>query len=155
MYRLLRCKNLALAMAFMAAMSLSTVAAHAQLIDELEANVPFAFSADNTHLPAGQYFIRPAQDLGTDVLEIENANRTVSVFVLSENSQFTQPPKASELTFDKVGNSYFLRSITVRDSLVGYTFMTSKAEAKMEKGNIKPEKHKLAINHHKAMAHKS
>ena len=149
MYRLQKCKNLMVAFAFAAAMTFGAASAHAQLTGELEANVPFAFRADNTKLPAGTYIIRPVDDVGGAALELENLKKDVSVFLMPENSHLTQAPNTSELTFDKIGNSYFLRQIEVEDSQAGYALAQSKSESMLMKGNVKLEKHKLAIKHHK------
>jgi hypothetical protein len=155
MRELYKGKNLLVAVAFVAAMALGTATAHAQLIGELEANIPFAFSADNTRLPAGEYFIRPAQEIGSTVLEIESKNKNVSVFVIAEDLKSTQPPKTSELMFDKVGDHYFLREIMIQDSSLGYNLAQSKAEAKSMQGSAKLAKHKLPVKHHKTRASKA
>jgi hypothetical protein len=155
MYRILKSKNLIVAFAFLAAMALSTAPVHAQLVGELEANIPFSFSADNTRLPAGVYYIHPTEGMGLTVLEIENEKKDTAVFILPEESQHTQAPKISELTFDKIGNHYFLRGITIENSLLGYDLAQSKAEVKLAKNNARIEKHRLTIKHHKTMRGKS
>ena len=149
MHKLFRHKNLIVAAAFLATMALTTVAAHAQLVGELEANIPFAFHADNARLPAGEYYLRQAEDMDINILEIESANKNMAAFVLTESSQPSPVPRTSELTFDKIGNQYFLRGITVDDSSLGYTLVKSKAEVKAAKHNAKIETHKLTVKHNK------
>jgi hypothetical protein len=141
-------KSFMAALIFAAVIISSPPALHAQMVGELEAKIPFEFNADNTRLPAGDYFIRPAQEVGTTVLEIESANHKVSVFVMTINTQTTQAPEMSKLLFDKIGSRYFLRGIVVQDSMMGYDIQQSKTEASLMKGSAKVDKHWLNVNHH-------
>jgi hypothetical protein len=155
MHRLFRCRNLIVALAFVATLALGATAANAQLVGDLEANIPFTFQVDNTRLPAGEYYMRPFGDLGDNVLEIESANKTMAVMVVTENAESAQIPKDSELTFDKIGNQYFLRGIVVQDSKEGYALAPSKQETKAKEHNAKVEIHKLMAKHHKAKTSKA
>lgn len=143
MYKLFKYKNLVAVFSFMAAIMLSTTLAHAQLVNDLEANIPFAFSVDNTRLPAGEYIIHPMVEMENTTLEIENPVKDIGVFIQIEDKQFTEIPKTSDLTFDKVGDHYFLREISVRDSDLGYTLLKSNEEVRMAKSNAKMETHKV------------
>jgi hypothetical protein len=154
MHRLYKGKNLLVVVAFVAATALSTVTAHAQLVGEIEANIPFAFSADNARLPAGQYYVRSAQEIGGTVLELESADKHIAVFVLAENLKSAAVAKTSELAFDKIGEHYFLREIIVQDSSLGYSLIQSKAETNLMKGSAKLEKHRLTVKHHKSIVSK-
>lgn len=148
-------KSFMAALIFAAVMMSSPAALHAQLVDELKAKIPFEFNADNTRLPAGDYFIRPAQEVGTSVLEIESTNNKIAVFVMTINTQTAQAPKTSKLLFDKIGSRYFLRGIVVQDSTMGYDIQQSKAEASLLKGSAKVDKHWLDVNHHGTKVSKS
>lgn len=155
MHRLFRCRNLIVALAFVATVALGATTASAQLVGDLEATIPFAFNVENTRLPAGEYYMRPVGDLGDNVIEIESANKTMAVMVVPENAASAQMPKDSELTFDKIGNQYFLRGIVIQDSKEGYTLAQSKQETKAKEHNAKVETHKLVAKHHKAKSTKS
>jgi hypothetical protein len=148
-------KSKSLAMAFAAALILvfGAVGVKAQMITEIEAKIPFAFSVENTRLPAGDYFIRPAEDL-TPMLEIVSADNKVAAFILPESAQAKQTPKVSELAFDKVGNQEFLREIWVEGSIPGYSFPKSKAEVSLEKKGGKTEQHRMTVKHNKTRTHK-
>lgn len=155
MYKLLRYKNLVAAFSFLAAIMLSTTLAHAQLVNELEANIPFAFSVDNTQLPAGEYIIHPIGEIENTTLQIENPAKNIGVFILIRNDQFTEMPKTSELTFDKIGNHYFLRGITVQDSDLGYNLSESNEELRVAKSGAKMETHKVVCKQNNTRASKS
>ena len=49
---------LSFVIALVFALSIHPAKAHAQIIGELEVNIPFQFYAGNTKLPAGKYVVR-------------------------------------------------------------------------------------------------
>ena len=76
--------------------------AHAQIIGELEANIPFQFHAGNVKLPAGKYLIHML-DGGADpgVMEITNADGSTAALFEVQQAQANSSPAKSELIFDK------------------------------------------------------
>ena len=72
-----------------------------------EANVPFAFSVNNTTVPAGQYRITASS--GSSIL-IRNLDQGLAVF-----SSIASPERASDgscqLVFHRYGERYFLSQI--------------------------------------------
>ncbi len=131
---------------------LCSIAAWAQLTSgELEAKVPFPFTATNTSLPAGSYFIQAVEDT-VPVLELTNFDARVGVMLQTENAQ-AKPNQTSELVFDKFGDKYFLREVWVEGSSYGYFLPKPRAEVKLEKSGAKLERHRLSIIHHKNRKH--
>ena len=113
-------------------------AARAQVVDEVEANIPFSFHAGEARLPAGKYFIRMLDDSDLSVMEISSANdRTAALFEV-RNSEANTSPGESELQFNKYGNQYFLSKIFEQGDKYGSAVEGSRYETRMENG-MKPE----------------
>jgi hypothetical protein len=154
MYRLCRCRNFIGALVFLTSMALSTSALQAQTGVELDAKVPFAFHVENAKLPAGEYFIHRIQDAIGLVLEIQSANQKISMFVMPASTETNTHTQMSDLTFDKIGNKYFLRGITMKDRIRGYEFAQSKTEERLAQNNMKTG-NQLSVKHQQATIRKS
>ena len=87
------------------------ISAHAQIIGQIEANIPFQFHAGNAKFPAGKYILRVEQgsDLGT--MEIQSYDGHSSALFEIRDAQAPTSPKKTELIFNHVGNRYFLSKI--------------------------------------------
>jgi hypothetical protein len=92
----------------------------------VQATIPFNFTVNGSHLPAGNY------TLGSDVtsphiLKIADWTRHVHAMVLAlPNPQENQ--KANVLVFHKYGNQYFLSEIRSVESSINVQLATSKQE---------------------------
>jgi hypothetical protein len=82
--------------------------AQAQIIDQLDVNIPFQFHAGSAKLPAGQYIVQILADSDMTVMEIRSANDSASALLEVRETQANVPPAKSELIFNKYGNRYFL-----------------------------------------------
>jgi hypothetical protein len=82
--------------------------AQAQIIDQLDVNIPFQFHAGSTKLPAGQYIVQILADSDLTVMEIKSANDSTSTLLEVRDTQANGTPAKSELIFNKYGNRYFL-----------------------------------------------
>ncbi len=98
-----------IALAF--ALSIRPAKAHAQIIGELEVNVPFQFYAGNVKLPAGKYVLHMMDNSDLKIMEISNAEGSTSALFEVEDAESNSEPRKSELIFDKYGNRYFLARI--------------------------------------------
>src|SRR5260370_35202789 len=58
--------------------------AQAQIVGELEVNIPFQFHAGNTKLPAGRYLIHVLDEADQTVLEISSADDSISALFEEE-----------------------------------------------------------------------
>ena len=92
-----------------------------------KANIPFNFTVGNTSLPAGEYKISLNSD---HVVKIQSDDRQSVDLALAMKS-FEDPGAKGRLTFDKVGDYYFLRSISSPTwSSMNLAFVSGKAEKK-------------------------
>ena len=85
--------------------------AHAQIVGELEVNVPFQFHAGDAKLPPGKYVIRMLDDSDLKVMEISSADGTTSALFGVQPTQANSAPAKTELIFNKYGNRYFLAKV--------------------------------------------
>ena len=120
---------------------------YAQIVRELDCDIPFAFNAGNTRLPAGKYVIVVPDVSETTLLQLQSADGKISVLLETISYQPDMLPKTSELVFDRIGKREFLREITVQDRQYGYQLAKSHDEVKLEKQNLKPETHRVTVKH--------
>ena len=85
--------------------------AHAQIIGELEANIPFQFHAGNAKLPAGRYFIRVLNNSDLSIMEISSVDGSASALFTVRDAEANSAPAKNELIFNKYGNRYFLAKL--------------------------------------------
>src|ERR1700733_8783715 len=87
------------------------IGAQAQIIGQIEANIPFQFHAGGAKFPAGKYVLRVKEgsDLGT--MEIQSYDGHSSALFEIRDAQAATSPQKTELVFKHVGNRYFLSRI--------------------------------------------
>src|ERR1700747_3699563 len=85
--------------------------ARAQIVGDLDVNIPFQFHAGNTKLPAGKYRIHMLDDSDLTVMEIISADGSTSALFQVQESDANSAPAKSELIFNKYGNRYFLSKL--------------------------------------------
>ncbi len=132
---------------FLLTLAVISVPAYAQIERELDCNIPFAFAAANTRLPAGAYVIvipDPSEPL---ILELQTADGKTGVLLEAISAKPQTLPKTSELVFDRIGKREFLREMWIQDMSYGYQLMKSRAEAKLEKQALKVESHRITVKH--------
>jgi len=91
---------------------LSAIPAMAQIDNGLTFRAPFTFYAGNAKLPAGSYTVTQADD-NADLLLIESADGSHSVFVEYVADGSDTAPSKTEVTFNKYANADFLSRISV------------------------------------------
>jgi hypothetical protein len=99
----------------------------AQIDTRVIFQAPFAFYAGNAKLPAGSYTVSQ-QDDNLELLLIEDANGSHSVFVEYEPSPSDTPASKTEVTFNKYGTTDFLKRISLQGQKYGIQILRSKAE---------------------------
>ncbi len=95
-----------------------------------KANVPFAFSAEQNSMRAGEYTITVSDHVMK--LRNESTNETVAMIAVSEESA---KPQNSRLVFHKYGDHYYLAEVwtaTGQAGASGINLPTSKAELATE-----------------------
>jgi hypothetical protein len=92
------------------ALTIYATRTHAQIIGDLEVNIPFQFHAGNAKLPPGKYLIHMLDDSNLAVMEISSADGSTSALFEVQDAEANTPAK-SELIFNKYGNRYFLAKL--------------------------------------------
>jgi len=115
------------------AMSFWPARAQAQIIGNLEADVPFQFHVRNTTLPAGRYMIHELEGSDLTVMQISSADGKLSALFDVESAQAKTTPEKSELIFNKYGDSYFLSQLFDEGNVDGSKLMTSREEKRASK----------------------
>jgi hypothetical protein len=109
--------------------------AHAQIVGNLEANIPFQFHAGDAKLPAGKYFIHALNNSDLSMMEITSADGSNST------------PAKSELIFNKYGNRYFLAKLFDEGNPDGSTVDESHYEKTVSQANVEAQAHVPAFHH--------
>jgi len=94
------------------------------------AQIPFAFNAGRTSLPAGKYTIsvlNPSSD--RTVLQIRSVDGRASAIVLT-NSVNGSPVENSKLVFERYDERYFFTEVQVAGESTSFAALHSKAERK-------------------------
>ena len=97
--------------ALLLSLLLSSAIAHAQIVGQIEADIPFAFHAGATKFPAGSYILRMKDDSNLSVMEIQSADGKYSALFEVRDAQARHAPRTGELIFNHVGDRYFLARI--------------------------------------------
>jgi hypothetical protein len=121
--------------------------AHAQLIGNLEANIPFQFHAGDAKLPAGKYFIHALNNSDLSMMEITSADGSTSAIFEVHNTESNSVPAKSELIFNKYGNRYFLAKLFDEGNPDGSTVGESHYEKIVSQANVEAQAHVPALHH--------
>lgn len=122
-------------------LALAFLAPHgARAQEPLLANIPFAFTAGTTTLPAGEYRVEKTA-MDSAMLLIRGTENSASTFVISNATEANRPQTKSKLIFHRHGNRYFLSQVWVAGYSRGRELPPStqeKEEAPLAR-NDKPE----------------
>jgi hypothetical protein len=110
------------------------IPAHAQVVDTIEADIPFSFTVRDTTLPAGRYTVERVYTIDPNVMENRSSDAHSTAFVIVENAEIAKAPESAELIFDRVGDQYFLWEIFEGGSNTGVALPKSHAERELEEG---------------------
>ncbi len=120
---------------------LSAIPTMAQIDNRVTFQAPSAFYAGNAKLPAGNYTVTQPDD-NAELLLIESADGSHSVFVEYVASGSDTPPSKTEVTFNKYADTEFLSRISV-EGQNSMQILASKAERNAAKAAA-AEKHSLS-----------
>jgi hypothetical protein len=115
--------------------------ANAQIVGELQANIPFQFQAGNAKLPAGTYRIRMMEDSDLTLMEISTLDGSRSALFQVQESDANSTPSKSELIFNKYGDNYFLSELFDQGEPSGSKVMESGDEKKISQGVEAAQEH--------------
>ena len=94
------------------------------------AQIPFAFNAGRTSLPAGKYeitVVNPSSD--RTVLQLRSIDGQASAMILT-NSVNTNPADDAKLVFERYDDRYFFTTAQLAGESVSFAALHSKAERK-------------------------
>ena len=93
------------------ALTIYASSAQAQIVGDLEVNIPFQFHAGNAKLPAGKYRVHVLDDSGLTVMEISSVDGSSAALFQVDSAEANSTPAKSELIFNKYGDRYFLAKL--------------------------------------------
>jgi len=132
---------LSLVIAIVFALTIYPPKAHAQIIGDLEVNIPFAFHAGNTKLPAGNYRIHMLDNTDLTVMEIISADGSTSALFEVQEAEANSSPAKSELIFNKYGNRFFLAKLFDEGNPSGSQVLKSRYEKKISQATAEAQAH--------------
>src|SRR6266849_7638714 len=132
---------LSLFIALVFALTMYPSKAQAQIVGDLEVNVPFQFHAGNTKLPAGQYRIHVLDYFDLTVMEISSVDGSTSALFEVQQADANSSPAKSELIFNKYGNRYFLAKLFDEGNPDGSTVDESHYEKTVSQANVEAQAH--------------
>jgi hypothetical protein len=127
---------LPLFIAFVFALTIHPGKAQAQIVGNLEVNIPFQFHAGNTRFPAGLYRIHMLDDSDLSIMEISSADGSTSALFQVEDSRAASAPAHSQLIFNRYGNRYFLAQVHQQGNTTGSQVLESRYEKGLSKQTI-------------------
>jgi hypothetical protein len=132
---------LALFIALIFALTLRPTKAQAQIIGDLQVNIPFQFHAGSSKLPAGKYIIHMLDDSDLTVMEISSADGSTSALFNVQSAEANSAPAKSELIFNKYGNRYFLAELFDQENPSGSKVAESRYEKRIDKATLEAQEH--------------
>jgi len=138
-----------LALSFIAlsfVLTISPSKAHAQIIGEIEANIPFQFHVGSTKLPPGNYVIHLLDNTNLGVMEISSADGSTSALFDVRQDEANSAPAKTELIFNKYGNRYFLAKMFDEGNPSGSTVDESRYEKRISEANKEAQAHVPALH---------
>ena len=114
----------------------------AQISNRVTFDAPFEFYAGNAKMPAGSYTLRQP-DPEDNVLLIEDASGSHSVFVEYEVTSSDTPHAQTDVSFNKYGKADFLSLIWIQGKNSGMQIFPLKAERNAAKAAA-AERHSLS-----------
>lgn len=132
---------LSLFIALVFALTLYPSKAQAQIIDQLDVDIPFQFHAGNAKFPAGTYTVRVLDNTDLGVMEISGADGSTSALFEVRDTQANSTPVKSEFIFNKYGNRYFLAKVFEEGSASGSQLTESRYEKSVAHAAADGEEH--------------
>lgn len=115
--------------------------AHAQIVGELTADIPFSFYAGNAKLPAGKYTIRMLDASDLNLMEINSADGSTAALFEVREAEANSSPRKNELIFNKYGKRYFLAKLFDDGNPLGSAVPESRYQEKLAKAAAEGQEH--------------
>jgi hypothetical protein len=123
------------------ALALYPSKAEAQIVGDLDVNIPFQFQAGNAKLPAGEYRIHMMDDSNLTVMQISSADGSASTIFQVQETEAKSTPTKSELIFNRYGDQYFLAKLFEQGSDSGSEVIESREEKTISEQTTQAEEH--------------
>jgi hypothetical protein len=123
------------------ALTMYPTKADAQIVGDMEANIPFQFHVGNTKLPPGKYVIHVLDDSDLTMMEISSADGSTSALFQVRPAEASSAPAKSELIFNKYGNRYFLAQLFDEGNPSGSTVIESRYEKGVSRAAAETQEH--------------
>ena len=127
--------------ALVCALTIHPAKAHAQIIGELKADIPFQFYAGTAELPAGEYVLRMLDNSNLKIMEISGADGSTSTLFQVQDTKANSTPRTGELIFNKYGDLYFLTSVFDQGNPDGSEVPKSQYEKRVSQAGTEAQKH--------------
>jgi hypothetical protein len=121
--------------------------ARAQIIGDLQADIPFQFHVGNVKLPPGKYTIHMLDNSDLNIMEISSADGSSSALFEVRNAEANSTPGKSELIFNKYGHRYFLEKLFDESNPSGSSVVKSGYEKRIAEAAAEGQEHVPA--HHR------
>jgi hypothetical protein len=132
---------LPLFIALVLALTIGASKTKAQIIDDLEVNIPFQFHAGDAKLPAGEYRIHVLENSDLALMEIVSADGSTSALFQIRESDANAAPAKNELIFNKYGNRYFLAELFEEGNATGSQVAESRYEKVVSHEAVEAQEH--------------
>ena len=126
-----RYQLLSLFIALVFALTMHPTKAQAQIVGNLEADIPFQFHVGNAKLPPGTYTIHVLDNSDLTMMEISSADGSSSALFEVRDTEVKTAPAKSELIFSKYGHRYFLEKLFDESNPSGSEVVKSGYEKRM------------------------
>lgn len=127
--------------ALVCALTIYPAKAHAQIIGELKADIPFQFYAGTAELPAGEYVLRMLDNSNLRIMEISSADGATAALFQVQDARANSAPRKGELIFNKYGDLYFLTSVFDQGNPDGSELPKSQYEKRVSQAGTEAQKH--------------
>jgi hypothetical protein len=115
--------------------------AQAQIVGNLEADIPFQFHVGNVKLPPGKYNIHVVDNTDLAVMEISSADGSSSALFEVRDAEANSAPGKSELIFNKYGHRYFLEKLFDESNPSGSAVVKSGYEKRIAQAAAEGQEH--------------
>ena len=108
----------------------TTVAFQAQTAKIFKIDIPFEFIINDRTLPAGRYSIGRLNEQNPDLLLFRKKDGRTNILVLTQRANGEPMSARSMLSFNRYGESVFLKSVWAANERYGSTLVQSSSERK-------------------------
>ena len=141
-------KNIRMLLTITLLLAATAVCSQAQQRPMLKVTVPFAFTVENTDLPAGSYIVYALRPSAT-TFRLESADGRKAVFVRAIPSEGSTDATSARLLFSRIDNEYFLSQVWEEGSKTHLEFFLGNRAKELAKNRTNEQaKELVAVTAH-------